>query len=156
MVATLPGSNTVKDKRKRKRKIIWFTLQFSLNIKSNISKSFLKLIDKHFPKGIRLHKVFNRNTVKVSYSCLPNISRIITAHNKNIIKKEENKNIKSCNCHVKDFCPLNGDRIAKSIVYLYNVKSETNEEGANNIGLTEHTFKDRYYKHRNSFQYYLN
>ena len=36
-------------KRNRKRNIIWFNPPFNKNIKTNIGKTFLKLIDKHFP-----------------------------------------------------------------------------------------------------------
>ena len=35
-----------------------------------VAKIFLSLIDKHFPKNSKLCKIFNRNTIKVSYSCL--------------------------------------------------------------------------------------
>ena len=57
---------------KRKRKIIWFNPPFSMNVKTNIAKNFLQLIDKHFPPEHKLHKIFNRNSVKVSYivACL--------------------------------------------------------------------------------------
>ncbi len=33
----------------------------------------LHVIDKHFPPNHKLHKIFNRNTVKVSYSCMNNV-----------------------------------------------------------------------------------
>ena len=36
------------------------------------SKGFLKLVDKYFPKSSILHKIFNRNSVKVNYSCMQN------------------------------------------------------------------------------------
>ena len=72
----LPPSNKV-----RQRKIIWFTPPYSLNLETNIGKTFLKLIDKHFPKTNRFHKIFNRNNVKVSYSCLPNLANIKACNN---------------------------------------------------------------------------
>ena len=43
---------------------------------------FLQVIDTHFPPANKLHKIFNRDTVKVSYSCTQNISQIIKGHNK--------------------------------------------------------------------------
>ena len=59
-----------KSKRKRKpRKIIYFNPPFSKSVKTNVIKLFLSMIDKHFPKGHKLHKCFNRNTVKATY-CL--------------------------------------------------------------------------------------
>ena len=39
--------------------------------------TFLKLLKQHFPKSYRLHKIFNKNTVRVSYSCMNNVSSII-------------------------------------------------------------------------------
>ena len=46
----------------------------------------MKLVDKHFKHGNKLHKIFNRKTLKISYSCAKNIFQIINSHNKNIIK----------------------------------------------------------------------
>ena len=34
---------------------------------TNFAEQFLDLLDKHFPQNNQLHKIFNRNTVKVSY-----------------------------------------------------------------------------------------
>ena len=43
--------------RKRKpRKIIFFNPPFSKSVKTNVIKLFLGMIDKHFPKGHKLHK----------------------------------------------------------------------------------------------------
>ena len=42
-----------------------------------IAKIFLKLVDKHFPRTHRLHKIFNRNTIKVNYNCISNVQQLI-------------------------------------------------------------------------------
>ena len=55
--------------RRRTRKIIWFNPPFILNVKKNAAKMFLQLIHSHFPPASELHKIFNGNIVKVSYSC---------------------------------------------------------------------------------------
>ena len=55
-----------KNRRKRIRKIIWFNPPYSKNVKTNVGKVFLKLLKKHFPTSHILHKVFNKNTVKIS------------------------------------------------------------------------------------------
>ena len=65
---------TQQPRRNRQRNIIWFNPPFSKNVKTNIARSFLKLVDTHFPIGNKLHKIFNRNTVKVSYSCMSNVN----------------------------------------------------------------------------------
>ena len=70
----VPNNNaTSKPRRNRQRKIIWFNSTRSKNVRTNVAKNFLQLIDKHFPKSSRLHKIFNRNTIKVSYSCMENV-----------------------------------------------------------------------------------
>ena len=58
----------------RKRKIIWFNPPFSLNVSTNIGKTFFSVLDQHFPKTHQLHKLFNQNNVKVSYSPLVKVS----------------------------------------------------------------------------------
>ena len=73
-------------RRNRQRNIIWFNPPFSKNIKTNIARNFLNLVDTQFPAGHKLHKIFNRNTVKVSYSCMNNVKNIISKHNTRIIR----------------------------------------------------------------------
>ena len=48
-----------EEKRKRRRKIIWFNPPFSLNVKTNFGKLFFKMLKKHFPKGNPLSKIFS-------------------------------------------------------------------------------------------------
>ena len=73
--------------RKRSRNVIWYNPPYSINVKTNIARHFLNLIDRHFPKGHKFRKLFNRNNVKVSYSCMPNFAAIVTSHNKRILSK---------------------------------------------------------------------
>ena len=68
------------EKRKRKRKIIWFNPPYSKNVKTNIGKIFFKLLHKHFPPSHSFHKIFNKKSVKISYSCMCNMSSIISGH----------------------------------------------------------------------------
>ena len=49
---------------------------------------FSQILDKHFPKSHKFHKLFNCNNVKVSYSSLPNFASIINSHNKKILRQE--------------------------------------------------------------------
>ena len=48
----------------------------------------LKLLNRHFPVGSPLHKIFNKNTVKLSYSCMENIKTMISSHNKTCLSKQ--------------------------------------------------------------------
>ena len=75
-----------KKPRSRKRKVIWFNPPYSKSVTTNVGKEFLKLIDKHFPPHNKFRKIFNRNSVKVSYSCLPNMKRKINQHNKKVLR----------------------------------------------------------------------
>ena len=74
-----------EENKKRRRKIIWFNSPFSKSVKSNIGKTFLNLIKRHFPKTNNLHKIFNKNTLKVSSSCMSNMASILSSHNLNVI-----------------------------------------------------------------------
>ena len=63
-------NNTYDQKNKnRKRKIIWFNPPFCKLANIDVGKYFLRLIDKHFKQDNILHKIFNRKTLKISYSC---------------------------------------------------------------------------------------
>ncbi len=69
----------------RRRNIIWFNPPFSKSVKTNVGRTFLNLIDKHFPASNPLHKIFNRNNVKVSYSYMENIKSTISSHNHKLL-----------------------------------------------------------------------
>ena len=59
-----------------------------------------------------------------------------------------------CNCRVKESCPLNGGCVQSSVAYGCKITSNnTVEDSPHYIGRTENTFKDRLYKHKNSFKY---
>ena len=64
---------------------MWSNPVFSMNVKTNVGKTFLKLLQCHFPKRHLMHKIFNRNTVKTSYCCMRNMESIISSHNKQIL-----------------------------------------------------------------------
>ena len=57
----------------RGQKTVWFKPPYSSNVATNIGKTFLLLLDKHFPKAHKLSKVFNRNNVKKSYISIPTL-----------------------------------------------------------------------------------
>ena len=49
----------------------------------------VSLTERSFPAGHKLRKIFNRNTIKLSYSCMPNVKQIIDGHNKAMLKIAE-------------------------------------------------------------------
>ena len=136
-------------KQNRKRKIIWFNPPFSKNVSTNIGKQFLDLIKKHFPPQNRLHKIFNRNTLKLSYSCTKNIGNIVKNHNKTVLSTKTSET-KDCNCIQKQNCPLDGKCREKSVIYKC-IASTPNQPDKVYIGLTEGEFKARHSGHKTSF-----
>ena len=105
-------------KKVRQRKIIWFNPPYSVNVETNLGKTFLNLIDKHFLRMNKFHKIFNRNNVKVSYSCLPNFVNMIKSLNNRILLSEEKiQDQPKCNCRQKDTCPLEGHCLDKELIY---------------------------------------
>ena len=108
-----------KLKRTRSRNVTWLNPPYSPNVATNISHKFLKAIDECFPPSHPLHKILNRNVLKLSYSCMPNMHNLISAHNKLIIGKHTQPKInntkgKECNCRQNDSCPLSGKRLSNS------------------------------------------
>ena len=90
--------NEIHSRQNRSRNIIWYNPPFSKNIKRNVGKCFLSFIDQHFPKSHSLHKIFNRNTLKLSYGCMTNIKTHIFNHNQGKINKSDPTNDSNCNC----------------------------------------------------------
>ena len=138
-----------KEKKRRKRKIIWFSPPYSNNLKSNVGKQFLRLVRQHFPKGHKLHKTFNKNTLKVSYSCLRSMSSILTSHNKKILA--ENEKQYECNCRNKDECPLENKCLTPRVIYEADVIT-LNTSRKFYIGLSDTPFKERYNNHKRDFR----
>jgi hypothetical protein len=149
-LAYKPRVNSVT-KNNHKRNIIWYNPPFSKSVTTKIGQRFLTLIDQHFPKNHKLHKIFNRNTIKISYSCMPNIKSIINSHNKNILYGKK-KLEKTCNCIIKSLCPLSNQCLTSNIVYQAIVSSNKPEyKDKVYIGISETPFKLRYANHIKSF-----
>ncbi|KAL9959196.1 hypothetical protein ACROYT_G036291 [Oculina patagonica] len=154
-------STTAKRRNRQRNDILWYNPPFSKNVSTNIGHRFLTLVDKHFPKDHKLRKIFNRNTIKISYSCMNNTKQIIDNHNKRILHsskhnfdpKDNTINKKSCNCRQKNSCPLNGNCLQSSVIYQATVKRNDNNTSETYIGLTENDFKTRFRNHTSSFKH---
>ena len=141
---------------KRRRNIMWYNPPYSRNVSTNIGKTFLKIIDEEFPRTHILHKIFNRNTIKISYCCMNNIKQNIDGHNKSTLSKcnnHEQTTSKKCNCQKPNDCPLTGHCQTKSIIYQATVTPSNNNPNQTYIGLTETTFKKRHANHKTSFKH---
>ena len=71
-----------KINKNRRRNIIWFNTPFCKLYDINIGKYFLGLINKHLKMITPLRKMINKNNVKISYSCINSIAKILDNHNR--------------------------------------------------------------------------
>ena len=118
--------NEPSEIKNRNRKIIWFNPPYNESVKTNIGKQFLKLVKKHFPRHHKYNKVFNSNTIKLSYSCSTDMKNLIKQHNSRVLTEPTSHQEKSCNCRNKNSCPLDGNCQVKKIVYKATVTTDQN------------------------------
>ena len=140
-----------RPKRKRSRHIIWFNPPYSKSVATNIGKEFFKLLRVHFPKQHPLYHIFKDNTVKLSYSCMPNMDNVVKAHNSKLLRNVENPQTtdqRSCNCRDKAKCPVGNNCLQANVVYKATVQHES--KTSTYIGMTENTFKTRYTLYKSS------
>ena len=141
-----------KNKKKKKCNIIWLNPPSSKSVKTSIERIFINLISKHFPQNHKFVKIFDKNTIKLSYSCMPNIGSKINGDNKKILQPKPTGPQKLCNCLVKEDCPLNGLCLTSSILYQATIKcSDSKYKQKRYKGICETTFKKRYANHKKSF-----
>ena len=131
---------------------MWFNPPFSKSVKSNIGKTFLNLIKGHFPKTKKLHKIFSKNTVKVSYSCMSNMVPILSSHNLNVINPFKTQTY-GCNRRTKESCPLQNQCWTPKIIYRADVENDTDSEIKFYFRLTKTPFKDQFGNHTRDFKY---
>ena len=102
--------------------MIWFSPLCSKNVKTNIGKKFLNLIKKHFPPHHKFRKLFNKNTVKINYSCTWNITTI-----KGLFPKKTTEQ-RTYNCLNKVNCPLEQKCFTTNIVYKVTSSHQNYQE----------------------------
>ena len=139
--------------KNRSRNITWYNPPFNSNVSTNVEQRFLKIVAECFPPHHTLHKIFNKNTLKISYSSMPNVSSIITAHNKRLLRNETySATTATCNCRKSVTCPLNGKCQQEGVVYQAVIERQDNKEIQSYIGITEGPFKLRYNNHNYTFR----
>ena len=88
-----------------------------------IRREFISLINRSFPTGHKLRKIFNRNTLKLGYSSMPNVKQLKNGHNKAILQStetaqlQEDEGKQTCNCRKKEKCPLDGECLVSKSMY---------------------------------------
>ena len=155
----IPPQNNDNKRKNRKRNVIWFNPPYNKNVTTKVGKKFIELIEKHFGPRHKFRKLFNKNNVKLSYSCMPNMKSIINAHNRKVLNDKNETNRRTCNCHNQETCPLNGNCLAKESLYEATIKSDLpNYKEKLYKGISEPPFKKRFKNHEKSFNHkgYMN
>ena len=138
--------------RRRRRNVLWFNPPYNGNVKTDIGRKFFKLLHKHFPPGHNLHKLINKNSVKLSYSCMPNVQRLIKSINQRALNEDKvGTTQKTCNCRNQSECPLQNKCLEKALVYKASVK--TGGQTYSYYGTSEGEFKTRHTNHTSSFRH---
>ena len=164
------GGSAPRRRRRRRRRtnIIWFNPPWCNSVTTDLGRKFLRLVDTSFPPGHRLHKIFNRRTIKVSYSTMPNLGRIISAHNNRVLASQVPAVPKrawgNCSCPKKKRdakeCPMAGECISEKVVYQATVKVKIAEDAPEEekvpdqtyLGVTEPEWKVRHANHKQDFK----
>lgn len=110
---------------------------------------FLNLFKKHFSANNSFQKIFNKNTIKITYSCMKNISSIIASHNKWILRPKARKY--SCKCRNKDSYPLQNKCLSLKVIYKATVINNGEDEKRVCFGSSDKTFKEWYRHHTQDF-----
>ena len=139
------------EKEKRKRKLVWSNLPFSMNVKTNVGKTFLKVLQRHFAKQHFTHKIFDHNMVKTSYCCKRNMESVMPLHKKQILNPS--KEYIGCISRVWNDCQLNNKYLTPNIKYHVKASNKTNNECKIYLGASETPFKERFGNHTRDFQH---
>ena len=86
---TAPKDQPQNRRRNKNRQMIWYNPPYCKSVKTNIDKEFFQILSKCFPKKHILAKNFNKNTIELSYSCMPSIGKQISGHNKKVLMGAE-------------------------------------------------------------------
>ena len=104
-----------------------------------------------------LSKIFSRNAIKVSYSCLPNVKQTISNNNNDRLlqlhrMKESTQDSKLCNCRQKTKSRPLDDMCLTKWVAIAIVTETTSNNQETYIGLRENEFKTRFNLHKSSLK----
>ena len=125
-----------------------------------MGKVFLNILDKNFPVGHILRKVFNRHTVQLSYRTMPNMASIIAANNRRLLKEvpdqlpDQLPCNKNCNCRGGAInCPMDGARCLDNKVKYQATVVEEGKPDQFYVGVTEPPWKKRYGSHKSNMKH---
>ena len=134
-----PINNFQIKKKNRSRKVTWFNPPYSASVKSNLGNECLKWLDTAFTRSNPLHKLFTRQTVKVSYTCMSNIAKAVARHNAKILQanQQEEHQQPECNCRGGPAsCPVEGRCQTDCVVYRATVTDTVSGKVERYTGVT--------------------
>ena len=145
-----PVQNRGTKKKNRRKSAIWFNPPFSLSVRSSVGKEFLALLDTSFPPSNPLHKLFTRQTLKISYKRMPNMAQAVSGHNAKLLKDDSLvEEMPGCNCRGGPAnCPVEGKCLTSCVVYEARVTEQPSGKIETYTGVTGRRFKQRLYEHR--------
>ena len=162
------GATPRRRRRRKKNNIIWFNPPWCNSVTTDVGRKFLNLVDLCFPPSNPLSKIFNRKTIKISYSTMPSLGRILAGHNAKVITSKipvvPKRPWGNCSCprRTRDAgeCPLGGECLAECIVYRAEVKVKVprgvveveDAPGKTYLGLVEPEWKLRQGNHKQDFK----
>ena len=105
-----------------------------------------------------LSKIFDKNTVKLGFYCMPNISTLNCWGNSKKLKRNKNIEPPNCNCIKKENCPLKGRCQIECVVYMtevLNTSSNSNDRNDKKVYVDsmQGLFKQRHCDHKSSFKH---
>ena len=96
-----------------------------------------------------VNKLFNKNNIKLSYSCMLNVNNIIRKHSSKIMKNLAPSTTKNCNCRRKTECPMHDNCLSECLMYEAFVSKTTDTYYC---GPCTNTLKEPYNNHKSSFR----
>ena len=125
-----------------------------MNVATNIGKNFFSVLNEYFPQNSKLFKIINKNTIKLSYSCMVNMKQKIDNHNRKLMSngRERDEFTRTCSCQGKTLCPIRGKCLQEGVVYKAIVTQTESMKQDIYIGMTENPFETRYNLHNSSFK----
>ena len=142
-------------KKNRKRNVTWFNPPYTASVKTNVGREFLRIIDTAFPPSNPLHNLFTRQTVKVSYKCMPKMAQAVSRHNVKVLQdnQQQQAQLPGCNCQGgPGNCPVQGRCKTDCVVYRATVTESMSGKSETYTGVTGNTFKKRWYGHRSDMK----
>ena len=112
---------------------------------SMLLQDFSNLLHKYLPPTHLFHKIFKRNTVKRSYSCMRTMNFIISDNICAILNPP--KNNYGSNCRDNANCPLQNHCLTSNSVYWADVSNNVDNEKRVCLEVSETPFKEKYSNH---------